>query len=166
LFVSFGPAQKKLMKNAMKGLSKEWEEELDLAERRMGRDKYEKMVAKFVGTVISGRRDQSLPATLLSQTKPVKLEVGEDVRMGGDVRRLYRGGQVEKEETDSNELLEAFRVPYNTRKMDGKLEQRQQTTRHVSEIEAIAVADLRYAIAATQKMKPSDMLPVLLKLFP
>jgi hypothetical protein len=165
LFVNFGPAQKKLMKNLMKGLSKEWEAELDRAMREMGRDRYDREFAKFVGSIIPGRKDQSLPAPLLCQTKPVVPEVDEDVRMGEDVRVPFHEGQVKKEDTESNELLEALRISFNARKVDTKLEERQQITKHMSEIDACTVTDLRYAIAATQKIKPCDMLPVLLKLF-
>jgi hypothetical protein len=167
LFGSFGRAQKKLLKNTMKQLTQEWEEELDHAERSMGRVRYEEEVAKFVGTIIPGRRDQSLPAPLLAQVMPSTTNEGcGDVRVSGDIRLETQYRWVNRKEIGKNELLETLRVPFVASRVDPKGKEQQQTMRHMSETETITVTDLRYAIAAAQKLKPCDMLPVLLKLFP
>jgi hypothetical protein len=138
---------------------------LDHAERQMGRDDYDNKVAKFVGTIIPGRRDQSLPAPLLAQQGAMAPELGEDARMGSDVRVSSLETEVQGGMSTSNELLEALCVPFVARKFDSKSKDQEQASR-MSDIEATTVADLRYAIAAAQKMKPSDMLPILLELFP
>jgi hypothetical protein len=164
--VSFGGAQKKLLKNTMKQLSKEWEE-LDHTERRMGRVRYYKVVAKFVGTIIPGRRDQSLPAPLLAQMMPSATNEGcGDVQMSGDTRLETQYRRVKGEELGKNKLLETLRVPFVTSKVHPNGKDQQQTMRNMSKTEAITVTDLRYAIAAAQKLTLCDMLPVLVKLFP
>jgi hypothetical protein len=158
LFVSFGQTQKKLLKNVSKQLSKEWEEELDHAKHQMGKDKYEKKVARFVRSVVPGRKDQGIPAPLLQQKKDAAPKVGEGVPVSSHNDHVKFG--------ESDRLLVALRVPFVARKMDLKTRDTQQPSKHMSETEAITVTDLRYAIAAAQKMKPCHMLPVLLKLFP
>jgi hypothetical protein len=165
MFTVFSGAQKRSLKNILKQSSKEWEEELDHAECQMGRNEYDNKVAKFVGTIIPGRRDQSLPAPLLAQQGAMGLELSGDAHMGSDVRVSSLETEIQGGMSTSNELLEALRVPFVARKVDSKTKDQEQASR-MFEVEATTVADLRYAIAAAQKMKPSDMLPILLGLFP
>jgi hypothetical protein len=167
VFSMFGGAQKKLLKNIMKRLTREWEEELDYAVRCMGREEYDRKVGKFVGAVISGRRDQGVSAAAVVQMerRPVTTEETGDVRMRGDAYMSHES-QLEIEETDRNELLEALRVPFAARKVEPKTQDQPKQMTHISEIEAITVTDTKYAIAAAQKMRPVDMLPVLMRLFP
>ena len=151
LFVRFQAAQKKLLKREMQRLNKEWERELDRAMEIMGRRQYDARVAPFVGSIIPGRKDQGPPP-----------KVYEDVR---DFTRSASPSPEAREDMDMdqhesgegrNELLEALRVPLEARdyQKDDKSE------------EVNAPADIRHAIASMQNVRPTDMLPALMRLFP
>ncbi|KAF2683131.1 hypothetical protein K458DRAFT_254175, partial [Lentithecium fluviatile CBS 122367] len=57
-FYTFGSGQKKLLKVEIKRLNIEWEKVLDRVKEEMGEDNYNRRVAKFVGVLMPGRKDQ------------------------------------------------------------------------------------------------------------
>jgi hypothetical protein len=61
VYTIFGASQKKLLKKDVKFLNAEWKKELDAARRGIGKEECEKRIAKFVGSVVPGRKDQGLP---------------------------------------------------------------------------------------------------------
>jgi hypothetical protein len=69
-FFTFGSGQKKLLKIHMKQLSTAWNQELDRVKELLGEEEYKRRVAKFVGTIIPGRRDQR--ARVKSQVRESK----------------------------------------------------------------------------------------------
>jgi hypothetical protein len=155
LFVSFKAAQAKLLKKTMQRLTGEWEDELDKAMRWMGKIQYEARVAPFVGSIIPGRKDQGLPV--------VQTGVLSGFR---DFTRSSSPSPEARKEMDmeldapmdgKNELLEALQVPLEERdyKRDDRYEEETRTP-----------ADVRYAIASMQNVRPSDILPALIRLFP
>ncbi|KAL1792622.1 hypothetical protein ACET3X_009129 [Alternaria dauci] len=157
LFTVFGGAQKKLMKNAMKVLSKNWEAELAIAEKQMGKERYEMEVGKFVGGLIPGRKDQGVRAW---EKKSKEKGVRGDI----DMEIVAPKRQGEGKETDGNELLEALSSPYTSQTKDSK--KQAEARGGVTTVEGTPVVDTRYAIAVVQSMKPRDILPVLIRLFP
>lgn len=157
VFQLFGSGQKKLLKNEMKRLSKEWESELDYRTHRMGRDAYDVRVAKFVGSLIPGRKDQALPAAFLAQHMSIVPSLSEDTKkeVPSDVRMVEEGGRLPEGRLDvQNELLDALRVPLGE---FGELQMDEKIT---------TVADMRHSITALQKMRPRDILPMLMQMFP
>jgi hypothetical protein len=156
LFTVFGGAQKKLMKKAMKVLSKEWVTELAVAEKQMGRERYEKEVGKFVGGLVPGRRDQGVKLEMVAAGKYKDMD--GDVNMEGRVSK----GRVKGEESGGNELLEALRSPYAPLTKD---QHGVAVKSGVTDVEGTTVTDMRYAITAVQEMEPRDILPVLIRLF-
>ena len=161
VFAMFGSGQKKFLKKEMKGLTKEWERELDDAMRRMGREEYDSMVARFVGSVVPGRKDQGLasrlyPCTALT-TQSWSLDGVENMGVDGM-------NKVQEEEDDlgelhhmaRNELLEALRVPVDEQGGQQKSVMDQAAT----------ITDLRYAISTMQRVRPREILLTLTHLFP
>jgi hypothetical protein len=140
VFERLGASQKKLLKREMPRLNTEWALELDRAIKAMGRTEYDTRVAKFVGCVVPGRKDQGL-------------------------RMEYRGAtgladesfDMELKKAHANELLDALRVPLG--------EEEYQGNGLVDEDTATPV-DVSYAITCMQNVRPRDVLPILLELFP
>ncbi|KAI4910974.1 hypothetical protein J4E90_007231 [Alternaria incomplexa] len=155
LFTVFGGAQKKLLKNAMKKLSKEWEAELRVAESQLGRERYERKVGKFVGGVVPGKREMGVRA------EGVKSEDGNV-----DKANLVLPGRGEGEGNSGNELLQALLAPYVPQTNEARGQDGKGVKRGATEVEGTLVTDVRSAIAALQKMEPRDILPVLIRLFP
>jgi len=151
----FGGAQKKLLKNAMKKLSKEWEAELRVAESQLGRERYERKVGKFVGGVVPGKREMGVRA------EEVKSEDG-NVDMANPV--LPERG--EGEGNSGNGLLQALLAPYVPQTNEARGQDGKGVKRGATEVEGTLVTDVRSAIAALQTMEPRDILPVLIRLFP
>jgi hypothetical protein len=139
-FERLGAGQKKLLKREMQRLNVEWERELDWAIKTMGRTEYDIHVARFVGYVVPGRKHRGL-------------------------RMEYRGATgLEDESMDmrvkkgkAKELLEALCVPLE--------EEGHQGDERGDEDSATPV-DVRYAITCMQIIRPRDILPALMKLFP
>ncbi|RMZ73853.1 hypothetical protein GMOD_00004651 [Pyrenophora seminiperda CCB06] len=150
LFVTLRGAQKKMMKHRMKALGKEWQIELDYAFRCMGKRKYEKRIAKFVGCVVPGRVSDGggMSASVMGGGKGG----GSGVKTGG-------GDEHMTESTSGNKLLDALRVPYTPKVKGSKI-----PDADVEEV--MTVTDVRHAISAVMRMRPRDILPVLLDLFP
>ncbi|KAI4645194.1 hypothetical protein J4E93_005994 [Alternaria ventricosa] len=155
LFTNFGGAQKKLLKNAMKKLSKEWEAELRVAESQLGRERYERKVGKFVGGVVPGKRETGVRA------EEVK-SAGKDV----DNANLVLPNRGEGEGNSGNELLQALLTPYVPQTNEARGQDGKGVKSGVVEVEGTLVTDVRSAIAALQTMEPSAILPVLIRLFP
>lgn len=159
VYTAFGPAQKKLLKNLMKKLTKEWEVKLNIAEHELGRKMYEKKVAQFVECLVPRRKDQDAPAASLGDGA-VSEEGSSDVNMA-DNSLSYCVGDIE-----GNELLDALRTPFIPKSKNEKAESGHGKTESGSEEEVRVVTDLRTAIEAVQRVRPRDMLPMLMRLFP
>ncbi|KAF1833637.1 hypothetical protein BDW02DRAFT_374758 [Decorospora gaudefroyi] len=144
-FTSFNSAQKKLLRNAMKRLGREWEAELSYARDCMGEGRFERRVGRFVGCVVPGRGGVSVDKGEID----VDVEVGNEGQMDG----------VEMQE-NRNEVLDALRAPF----VEGQAGE--ERMREGEEMEVATVTDVGVAIEAVQRMRPRDMLPVLLRLFP
>ncbi|KAI4632261.1 uncharacterized protein J4E87_001733 [Alternaria ethzedia] len=155
LFTVFGGAQKKLLKNAMKKLSKEWETELRVAESQLGRERYERKAGKFVGGVVPGKREMGVRA------EEVKREDGNV-----DMANVVLSGRGEGEGNSGNALLQALLAPYVPRTNETRVQDGKGVKSGATEVEGTLVTDVRSAIAALQNMQPRDILPVLIRLFP
>ena len=155
----FGGAQKKLMKNAMKVLSKDWEAELAIAKKQMGKERYDREVGKFVGGLIPGRKDQGVGAWERR---------GEEKARDGDIdmENAAPKDQGEGKESHGNGLLEALLSPYVSHTKHTKKQAEAETRSGMTAVQGTPVIDMRYAITMVQRMKPEDMLPVLIRLFP
>jgi hypothetical protein len=145
LFERFAASQKKILKKRMQILNNDWEIELDVALREMGRREYDARVAPLVGCLVPGRRDQGiyrehLIAAANPVSRPYELVDGE----------MEKGG---------NELLEALCVPLEDQ------DQNQQIVYGRGE-DAVTPVDFSYAIASLQKVRPFKMLEELMRLFP
>jgi hypothetical protein len=163
LFTVFGGAQKKLLKNAMKTLGKRWEAELGVAEKQMGRERYQRDVGKFVGGLVPGRRDQGvhvIQAFVQDKSGGVKVDGNTDME------NLALTGKREGEEAGGNTLLEALLSPYVPQTKQARKQDEAGVKSGTTEVEGTPVTDLRCAIAALQNMEPRDILPVLIRLFP
>jgi hypothetical protein len=159
LFTVFGGAPKKLMKSAMKRLSRDWEAELAVAEKQMGRERYEREVGKFVGGLVPGRKDQGVRVWKVSREK--KRGDG-DVGMGDGVS----SDQSEDKELGRNELLEALLSPFVPRTKEIRKQDEARVRTGVIEVGGTPVTDMRYAISTVQMVEPRDILPALIRLFP
>jgi hypothetical protein len=157
LFTVFGGAQKKLLKNAMKKLSREWDAEFRVAEKQLGRKRYEREVGKFVGGLLPGKRELGVRGVEVF----VK-EEGVHVQMRDSV--LVE--QEESGEAAGNELLQALLSPYTLLAKEARMQGEKGGKSGVVEVEGTPVTNLRHAIATLQKMEPRDILPVLIRLFP
>jgi hypothetical protein len=139
LFARFATAQKKLLKKEMVRLKRMWEDELDKAIKEMGRDQYNSTVAPFVGCIVPGRKDQGL-----SDRRSEK----EDVTSSS-----LKRSEIQQEQT--KELLDALREPLS----DDRHQDYQDE-------DAMTPVDVRHAIDAMQRVRPTQILPVLLRHFP
>jgi hypothetical protein len=159
LFTVFGGAQKKLMKNAMKVLSKDWVAELAIAKKQMGKERYEREVGKFVGGLIPGRKDQGVSAWERR---------GEEKARDGDIdmEDAAPKDQGEGKESHGNGLVEALFSPYVSHTKYTEKQAEAETRGGMTAVQGTPVIDMRYAITAVQRMKPEDMLPALIRLFP
>ena len=181
LYTALGGAQKKLMKNRIKALSKEWEAELDYVLDDMGKDGYERKIAKFVGCVIPGRRSKGgnvIVAAVrggggkMSDRAKESGAVGAYLAGGVGVVDAHSSSQYRVDMTDStdttsgNHLLDALRVPYTPTAKASKMQSQPRMPNCEDEGEAMMVTDVRHAIAAVLRMRPRDILPVLMRLFP
>jgi hypothetical protein len=146
LFERFGASQRKLMKREMQRLNAMWEVELDRAMKVMGRREYERCVAPFVGCIIPGRKDQQVPVSL-----------GASVRPASSSPMLEREEQMHVVQEGNNDLLDALRVP---------LGEPNYQDDHGYDKDATTPVDMRYAISRMQDVRPVDILPVLMRLFP
>ncbi|KAF1848915.1 uncharacterized protein K460DRAFT_239526, partial [Cucurbitaria berberidis CBS 394.84] len=153
VFEVHSSGQKKLLKNEMKRLTREWELELDRAMGSMERAEYQARIARFVGSLFPGRKDQGL--VLPAYLGKVTPSLSPEVQMGGDVD-VDTVLVVKEEGEASNELLEALCVPLDE----------QSRQKHTEFQETTVVTDIRYAIGAVNKMHPRDMLLMLMRLFP
>jgi hypothetical protein len=148
LFVDFKAAQKKFMAKHMQNLNREWEKELDLAMRQMGRAEYDRRVAPFVGCVVPGRKDQQLLAAL------------HDTHLGHATSLVTDGRDVNMEmslEDGRNELLKALRVPLDKPQYreDGWYEQTGSTP-----------VEMSLALSCVKVTRPVGMLSCLMAIFP
>ncbi|KAI4948924.1 hypothetical protein J4E91_005386 [Alternaria rosae] len=159
LFTVFGGAQKKLLKNAMKKLSKEWEAELRVAETQLGRERYERKIGNFVGGVVPGKRKMGVRAVEA---------LDEEKSGGGNVKRedVVLTDREEGKEEGGNGLLQALLSPYIPQTKEIRGQDGNGVKSGVVEVEGTPVTDVRSAIAALQKMEPRNILPVLIRLFP
>jgi hypothetical protein len=139
-FKHLGAGQKKLLKREMQRLTAEWKRELDWATKAMSSTDYDARVAKFVGCVVPGRKDQGLHIKYQGATGLADQSV--------DMGRTKEQG---------NGLLDALRVPLE--------EEEHQGTGLIDE-DTVTPVDVRFAIACMQAIKPRDILSVLLKLYP
>jgi hypothetical protein len=146
LFERFGASQRKLMKREMQRLNSLWEIELDGAIKAMGRREYERCVAPFVGCIIPGRRDQQVPVSL-----------GASVSAASPSPMSETKEQMHMVQEGKNELLDALRVPLGEPNYQDDYGYNRDTTTPV---------DMRYAISCMQDVRPADILPVLMRLFP
>ncbi|KAH7551846.1 hypothetical protein BM1_09480 [Bipolaris maydis] len=155
LYTGFRASQKKLLKNLMKKLTKDWEKELDSAESNMGKEEYRIRVAQFAGSLVPRRREQDISTgTLPGQEKS---------------KYVYRVNNPphtprESREVERNELLDALRVPFTPQTKEKTRDQRNES--YELEEDRNMVTGLRNAIEALQVTRPQDMLPVLMHLFP
>ena len=140
---------RKALQRALKRLSREWEKELELARRRIDRYEWEQRVEPLVGSLVPGiaatrtRKDSSC------HPRPG----GEEMEVA---ERLESGGV----EGEGKQLLDALRTPCPVEE-PGDMQKGM-----VYDDERIVVCDLRTAISAVQSIRPRDMLPLLMRLFP
>jgi hypothetical protein len=132
-------AQKSLRRR-IKTLSPEWERELRIARRVMGKDAYDTNVAPFVGCLVPGQtiRAPSLDGGAMGRDSEANVEYGK---------------------REQNELLDALMVPCPTAaqgKSDGAVKQSE---------DGELVCDLRAAITCAQSVRPKEILPVLMDIF-
>ncbi|KAF1937623.1 hypothetical protein EJ02DRAFT_515087 [Clathrospora elynae] len=149
-------AQKKLPQKAMKSLSKEWEGVLDEAGKRIGTTKYEDKVVRFVGCVLPGRKDQSVPAAFVQPNTSVLADDRIDIDGSVD-----HGGRLADRKMDKSELLGALHVSHDVQQGEPE-----KTGCSLKDIEAMTVTDVKHAIAALQKVRARDISLVLLRLSP
>ena len=137
---------RKAMQREMKRLSREWHVELAGKHRDMSRFEYEGKVAPFVGCLVPGRPAQRAEGAW-SASNGVGGRWDQDVKM-------------ENEDVTKDELLDALRAPCSltTHTGDGR--------GMTDDTEEALVCDLRNAITCVQSVRPSDMLRVLMRLFP
>lgn len=152
LYGTIKSSQQKLLKKALLRLKDEWEHELDRAIRELGERQYNARVAPFAGNIIPGRKDQGLPPNSHGHARDFARSAlpSPEAREEADMDRieLVQG---------RNELLEALCVP---------LEDRKYQDDDGYEEEVNTPVDIRYAIASVQSVRPADMLPALMQLFP
>jgi hypothetical protein len=157
LFTVFGGAQKKLLKNAMKKLSQEWEAELRVAEEQLGRKRYERKIGKLVGGLLPGKKELGV--------RGVEVFV-KDESVNVQMRDSMLVKQEEGEEAVDNKLLQALLSPYAPLVKEARMQGEKGGKSGVVEVEGTPVTNLRHAITTLQKMEPRDILPVLIRLFP
>jgi hypothetical protein len=138
LFERFGASQRKLLKKEMQCLNAEWEHELDSTAKDIGRKAYDAQVARFVGCVVPGRKDQALRE-----------------KSRGVLQRDHKEMDVELEL--GNELSDALCVP---------LEEARYQDHDGYDEDVATPVDVRYAITCMQNVRPKDILPMLMRLFP
>jgi hypothetical protein len=132
---------------------------LAVAEKQMGRERYEREVGKFVGGLVPGRKDQGVRVWEVSGEK----KSGDgDVGMGDGVS----SDQSEDKELSRNELLEALLSPFVPRTKEVRKHDEARVRTGVIEVGGTPVADMRYAISTVQTVEPRDILPALIRLFP
>jgi hypothetical protein len=129
----------------MQILNMDWEIELDVALKEMGRREYDARVAPLVGCLVHGRKDQGihrehLIAAANPVSRPCELVDGE----------MENGG---------NELLEALCVPLEDQ------DENQYVVYGRAE-DVVTPVEISYAVASLQKVKPFKMLEELMRLFP
>ncbi|KAI2482705.1 hypothetical protein Ptr902_05022 [Pyrenophora tritici-repentis] len=144
IFTAFGGSQKKILKSRMKFLNKEWELELEYVLSKLGENEFEKRVAGFVGCVVPGRRDG-------------------DAR-GADAQGSGPDGHV-METAGGNEILDALKVPFTPKVKADKSQGQSHNPGAELEEDVATVTDLRQAIAAVLRMRPRNILPVLMRVF-
>ncbi|KAH7130242.1 hypothetical protein B0J11DRAFT_522720 [Dendryphion nanum] len=110
-FYSFSSAQRKLMKNAMKRMSKELETELERLECVLGPERYQHGIGRFVGVLLHGERNDRGVADK-------DAEAGGDVCDGEETVELEDGGV----QLGEGELLRALRVPLPDEEFYGEYE--------------------------------------------
>ncbi|EFQ95545.1 hypothetical protein PTNB73_03386 [Pyrenophora teres f. teres] len=159
VFSVFTGAQKKVLKNRLKVLGKEWELECEYAVDRLGREGFERCVGGFVGCVVPGRRDGGVSVAVGGKGENGGVGVGvAGVQGSGDVVHVM-------DMAGGNELLDALRVPYTPRVKAEKSQGPSRTPGGEHDGEAMTVTDVRHAIAAVLRMRPRDILPVLMRVF-
>ena len=140
LFSHVKPWAQKALKRTIKTLSPEWERELRRARKGMGSDAYDARVAPFVGSLVPGQSDRVPCVNEGAICRDEEANVG-----------CGRLGQ--------NELLDALVVPCPTAargKSDGAVKQSE---------DGELVCDLRTAITCLQRVRPKEILPVLMDIF-
>lgn len=155
LYTGFRGAQKKLLKNLMKKLTKDWGKELDIAESNMEKEEYRIRVAKFAGSLVPRRREYDIPTGTIPKQEESGYIYGTD--SPPCIPRKSR-------EVERNELLDALRVPITPQTKEKTRDQRSENDGLEEDVNM--VTELRNAIDALQMMRPQDMLPVLMHLFP
>jgi hypothetical protein len=132
---------------------------LAVAEKQMGRERYEREVGKFVGGLVPGRKDQGMRVWEVSAEK----KGGDgDVGMGDGVS----SDQSEDKELSRNELLEALLSPFVPRTKEVGKQDEARVRTGVIEVGGTPVTDMRYAISTVQGVEPRNILPALIRLFP
>lgn len=142
---------RKALQRAMKQLSLEWEVELDIGKRHMRKDEYEVKVGRFVGSIVPGRVDQGSGSMFWAGVEGMH-------RQGVD--RKLDEVQTDVEDGEVNGLLDALTVPCPA-EVQGASRQRVG-----GDEEGTMVCELRIAVGCVQNIRPRDMLPVLIRLFP
>ncbi|EUC40623.1 hypothetical protein COCMIDRAFT_30463 [Bipolaris oryzae ATCC 44560] len=155
LYTGFRGAQKKLLKNLMKKLTKDWEKELDIAESNLGKEEYRIKVAKFAGSLVPRRREQDIP----TGTRPMQEKSGRVYGTDSPPCIPHKSQEIKK-----NDLLDALRVPFTPQTKEKTRDQKNGSYELKEDVNM--VTELRNAIEALQVMRPQDMLPVLMHLFP
>ncbi|EUC36242.1 hypothetical protein COCCADRAFT_2700 [Bipolaris zeicola 26-R-13] len=155
LYTGFCGAQKKLLKNLMKKLTKDWGKELDIAESNMEKEEYRIRVAKFAGSLVPRRREYDIPTGTIPKQEESGYIYGTD--SPPCIPRKSR-------EVERNELLDALRVPITPQTKEKTRDQRSENDGLEEDVNM--ATELRNAIDALQMMRPQDMLPVLMHLFP
>ncbi|KAH8723416.1 hypothetical protein GQ44DRAFT_728699 [Phaeosphaeriaceae sp. PMI808] len=153
LFDRFNSSQKKMLKKQMIKLNKEWEVELDKAIVRLGRAEYDVHVAPFVGSIIPGRKDQGILPEPLKRSSTATQPASPDAQAQFESNRKQ-----EQNGSRTNELLDALRVPIPELSYD------QEEVRYNEE--ATTPSSLRFAITCMQEVRPAELLPTLMQLFP
>jgi hypothetical protein len=152
LFVVRKSWAKKALQRALKRLSTDWEAELDAVQKSMRRDVYNATIAPFVGSILPGRKDQRVSSASLVFAPDSGYGDGN---AGVEMEDLRSSNQ------EHSGLLEALRVPCSVTQLNGE----EGGTGWENE-EGVIVCDLQTAVSAVQKVKPRDILPVLIRLFP
>ncbi|CBY01320.1 hypothetical protein IAQ61_003147 [Plenodomus lingam] len=149
LFRVHGAAQKKLLKSEMKRLRGEWERLLDRERERLGRAEYERVVGRWVGGVVPGRRDQGVRG-MGDQGVGISFAGLNPLDTDSHSSTTYDNA------SSSDTLLQALLIPFPA-----------QDPAPPTQIEDTStVTDLRDAIAAVRSVRAREILAMLVARFP
>ncbi|ORY11726.1 hypothetical protein BCR34DRAFT_587725 [Clohesyomyces aquaticus] len=158
-FFRFGAAQQKVLRRQCGRVGREMSRELVSMREEMGEERYQKLVGKFVGVLVAGRRDRDQAPEEGGRGEDID-HVGGNWDGDGDVglEEEREGGsrrEMEMVHIADNYLLKALRVPLKEQ--------------YVVEIEVpgteTRVARMEDAVQAAKRVRARDMLLTMMELF-